>query len=122
MSIVEELERESLDDVYIARVMRKHGSGRFGVCFYDNNKQLHEEDAVVRGSMRRGAAKRAGFVEVNGYVVIHDTGLKRYEIIEVLSMLQLDKLRKTRRFHILNVLDQDYELFDYTEDVDVDAI
>jgi hypothetical protein len=101
-SVVDDvLNDEILEDIFVARVMRKLGSGRFDVFYFDRHGHPHQEQAVVRGAMR-GRGKKAVFVEVNEVVIVHDNGLgggSSLEIIAVTSPEQAARLRKTERFN-----------------------
>jgi len=101
-SVVDDvLNDEILEDIFVARVMRKLGSGRFEVFYFDRHDHPHQVQAVVRGAMR-GRGKKSVFVEVNEVVIVHDNGLgggSSFEIIAVTTPEQAARLRKTERFN-----------------------
>jgi hypothetical protein len=109
------LRGESLENVYIARVLRKLGSGRFEVFTTQH----------VQATLRR---KQRIPIQVNDIVIVYDTGLSSsYIILEVVSSPRhIEQLRKLRRFHeFIFQSAEDNDIFLMEEDLtekDIDNI
>lgn len=102
---------EKLDDVYVARVTKRMGSGRMEVFYIrevekdacmkmDEADRTKDKQAVtqiipMRGGLR-GKAKRTVWVDLDSLVMVAETGLggTTHEIIAVFSLEQVARYRK----------------------------
>jgi hypothetical protein len=95
-SFMSEIRKEnSVDDVYVARVLRKLGNGRVEVFFMDAKNRPKTEQALIRGSFR-GKGKHGAWIDVSSVVIISDTGVgsAKYIIVSVLEPDQVRMLKK----------------------------
>jgi len=95
-SFMSEIRKEnSVEDVYIARVLRKLGNGRVEVFFMDSKNRPKTEQALIRGSFR-GKGKHTAWIDVSSIVIISDTGVgsAKYLIVSVLEPDQVRMLKK----------------------------
>ncbi len=106
---------ETLDDVHIARVTKRMGSGRMEVFYLqevvdekkkDNwltgdtkkvEQRVVQQIVPMRGGLR-GKAKKTVWVDLDSLVMIAETGLggTTHEIIAVFSAEQVARLRRLR--------------------------
>ena len=99
---------ETLTDVFVARVLKRMGSGRMEVFYMkevsdDFDERTKPEMRVVqqivpmRGGLR-GKGKKTVWVDLDSLVMIAETGLAgtTHEIVAVFSPEQVAKLRKLR--------------------------
>lgn len=127
---------EKIRDVYVARVMKRMGSGRMQV-FY-TNAENHGTEMIVpmRGGLR-GKGKGTVWVDTGSLVMVAETGLSglTHEIVAVFSETQVARYKKLvpeadpRLFIKGETTEKDTaatEGFEFAadaeEDVDVDAI
>ena len=95
-SFMAEVRKEnSVEDVYIARVLRKLGNGRVEVFFMDAKNRPKTEQALIRGSFR-GKGKHGAWIDISSIVIISDTGVgsAKYLIVSVLEPEQIRALKK----------------------------
>jgi hypothetical protein len=96
-SFLEDIRKEgNVEDVYVARIMRKMGNGRVEVFYVDGDKKPHSVQAIIRGSFR-GKGKRSVWIDDNAIVMVADSGIggsAEFEVVAVLSPDQLHDLRK----------------------------
>lgn len=103
---------EKLEDVFVARVTKRMGSGRMEVFYVKevekdederkNAKDIYEQRVItqvipMRGGLR-GKGKKSVWVDLDSLVMIADTGLggTTHEIVAVFSQEQVAKLKKLR--------------------------
>ena len=140
-SYLDDLRKEGkADDIYIARVIGRLGSGRMDVFYIDADNKPQTVQSVIRGSFR-GKGKRSVWIDIGSIVAIADSGIAgsaEYEIMAVLSQDDLDSLRKETTLdpRILDITNVDKDLlksdnpitdggfeFDREEDeIDIDDI
>jgi hypothetical protein len=90
---------EGLDQIRIARVLKKFGNGRVEVFFVKTVKGIEYPtvaQAVIRGSFR-GRGKRSVWIDIGSIVVLADVGLAgsaEFEIVAVLSSGQIHEIKK----------------------------
>ena len=130
--------KEKLEDVFVARVMRRMGSGRMQVFYTNKLGQATELIVPMRGGLR-GKGKKTVWVDTGSLVMVVETGLSgmTHEIVAVFSEAHVARYKKLvpdadPRMFIRSDIDKSsapaeegFE-FDATaeeeEDVDVDAI
>ena len=93
------------DGVYVARVMRRMGSGRMEVFYtytdYNEEEGKHKVEITqimpMRGGLR-GKGKKDVWVDPGSLVVIAETGLAgtTHEIVAVFTSAQIARLRKVK--------------------------
>jgi len=110
---------ETIDDVYVGRVLRRMGCGRMEVFYTKTVVDAHDEDLLamdaptkkapkvrtvdvqqiipMRGGLR-GKAKKTVWVDIDSLVMIAETGLAgtTHEIIAVFSPDQVARYRKLK--------------------------
>lgn len=99
---------EPLTDVFVARVLKRMGSGRMEVFYmkegsddFDDSKKTEmrvvQQIVPMRGGLR-GKGKKTVWVDIDSLVMIAETGLAgtTHEIVAVFSPEQVAKLRKLR--------------------------
>lgn len=97
---------EKLEDVHVARVLKRMGNGRMEVFymkaadddFDESAKQaLVQQIVPMRGGLK-GKGKKSVWVDIGSLVVLAETGLAgtTHEIVAVFSPEQVAKLRKLR--------------------------
>lgn len=85
---------ESVEDIYIGRVIRKLGNGRVEVFYIDAKGRPQLQQSSIRGSFR-GKGKHAVWIDNGSVVVIADSGIggaSEFEIMAVLSHEQIHDL------------------------------
>lgn len=93
------------DGVYVARVMRRMGSGRMEVFYTTTeisaeegkHKVEHTQIMPMRGGLR-GKGKKDVWVDPGSLVVVAETGLvgTTHEIVAVFTPAQIARLRKVK--------------------------
>lgn len=127
---------EKITDVYVARVMKRMGSGRMQVFYTNVFGNATEMIVPMRGGLR-GKGKKTVWVDTGSLVMVAETGLAgvTHEIVAVFSEAQVARYKKLvpdadpRMFVKSDVgtagapAEEGFE-FDATaeEEVDVDAI
>lgn len=97
---------EKLEDVHVARVLKRMGNGRMEVFymkaadddFEETAKQMLVQQIVpMRGGLK-GKGKKSVWVDIGSLVVLAETGLAgtTHEIVAVFSPEQVAKLRRIR--------------------------
>jgi hypothetical protein len=103
---------EKLEDVFIARVTKRMGSGRMEVFYIkeferDEDERRNDRDLIERRVMTqivpmlgglRGKGKKTVWVDLDSLVMIAETGLggTTHEIVAVFSPEQVARLRKLK--------------------------
>ena len=90
--------QDSIEDVYVARIIKKMGNGRVQVFFVDNNGKPQTVQGIIRGTFR-GKAKRSVWIEDNSIVLLADSeiaGPAQFEVMAVLSADQVHDLKKVK--------------------------
>jgi len=94
--ILDDARREgAVDEIHIARVIRKMGNGRVEVFYVDDKKIGVVAQAVIRGSFR-GKAKRAVWIEGGSIVALADIGIGGSAALEIMAVLDSDSIRDIR--------------------------
>lgn len=99
---------EKLEDVHVARVLKRMGNGRMEVFYMvpteadeleesKGGMKLVQQIVPMRGGLR-GKGKKTVWVDIDSLVMIAETGLggTTHEIVAVFSPEQVAKLRKLR--------------------------
>lgn len=86
-----------VDDVHIARVLRKLGDGRMEVYYVkksekNNDTRGYVDQAVIRGSFR-GRGKRSVWIDVGTFVAVAETGLGGSVGLEIVAVFSQDEMR-----------------------------
>jgi len=95
----------SVEDVHIARVIRRMGDGRMEVFYakkIDGTDETrgHVEQAVIRGSFR-GRGKRSVWIDVGTFVAVAETGLGGSIALEIVAVFSPDEIRDiSKEFNI----------------------
>lgn len=86
---------EKLTDVYVARVMKRMGSGRMQVFYTNNLGNAAEMIVPMRGGLR-GKGKKTVWVDTGSLVMVVETGLAgvTHEIVAVFSEAQVARYKK----------------------------
>ena len=137
---------EKLEDVFVARVTKRMGSGRMEVFYVKrvekdeaeqkNDKDIYENRVMtqvipMRGGLR-GKGKKSVWVDLDSLVMVADTGLggTTHEIVAVFSQEQVARLKKLKpdmdaRYFIKGAADEgaadDGFEFDASEDAEIDV-
>jgi hypothetical protein len=126
-----------VEQVHVARVLKRFGCGRMEV-FYVHKGVPHIISAPIKGSLS-GRGKKQAFITIGSVVLVAATGISgahSHEIIAVLSDVQTQVLRESTeiddRIFAVAVTDgealkrgeltDDGIVFDYMDEVDIDAI
>lgn len=139
---------ENVDDVHVARVTKRMGSGRMEVFYV---QEVADETHVLAGGTRRmehrvvqqivpmrgglrGKGKKTVWVDLDSLVMVAETGLAgtTHEIVAVFSPEQVARLRRLRpemdeRYFLKGttesaVVDAGFEFDEKVGDIDVDNI
>jgi len=100
--------KEKLEDVHVARVLKRMGNGRMEVFYMvpteadeleesKGGMKLVQQIVPMRGGLR-GKGKKTVWVDIDSLVMIAETGLAgtTHEIVAVFSPEQVAKLRKLK--------------------------
>ena len=89
-----------VDNVHIARVIRRLGDGRMEVFFTEkvkgNDSKGRVAQAVIRGSFR-GRGKHSVWIDVGSFVAIAETGVAGPSALEIVAVMSADQLRDIGR-------------------------
>lgn len=86
----------NVEDIYIARILKKMGNGRMEAFYIDAAGRPQTRQTLIRGSFR-GKGKRGVWIDIGSVVVMADSGIPgsaEFEIVAVLSHDQIRDLRK----------------------------
>lgn len=86
---------EKIKDVFVARVMKRMGSGRMQVFYMNPAQQGTEIIVPMRGGLR-GRGKATVWVDTGSLVMVAETGLGgiTHEIVAVFSEIQVTRYKK----------------------------
>lgn len=91
---------EEMNDIYIARVSKKFGNGRFEIEYYTkdsvtNQTAVHTKQAIIPGRFR-GKGKHAVWIDVGSVVALGDAGVgAELTVMAVLTRQQLKEIGKS---------------------------
>ena len=63
-----------VDDIYIARILKKMGNGRMEAFYIDSDGRPQIKQTLIRGSFR-GKGKRGAWIDIGSVVIIADSGI-----------------------------------------------
>ena len=86
-----------VDDVHIARVLRRLGDGRMEVFYAKKVGETDEQrgnvaQAVIRGSFR-GKGKHSVWIDVGSFVAVAETGVSGSSALEIVAVLTSEQMR-----------------------------
>jgi hypothetical protein len=87
-----------VENVYLARILKKFGNGRVQVFFIDAKEKPQVVQGVIRGTFT-GKAKKSIWIEDNAIVLVADStivGPGQYEIMAVLNHDQVREVKKVK--------------------------
>jgi hypothetical protein len=91
---------EDMNDIYVARISKKFGNGRFEIEYYTkdgvtNQTALHTKQAIIPGRFR-GKGKHAVWIDVGSVVALGDAGVgAELTVMAVLTRQQLKEIGKS---------------------------
>jgi hypothetical protein len=85
-----------VENVYLARVLKKFGNGRVQVFFVDAKQKPQVVQGVIRGTFT-GKAKKSIWIEDNAIVLLADSTIVGPGQYEVMSVLNHDYVREVRK-------------------------
>lgn len=129
------LNGEKTEGVYVGRILKRMGSGRMEVFYFNADARPIQQIIPMRGGLR-GKGKKSVWIDIDSLVMIADTGLAgtTHEIVSVFTEEQVRRYRKMmpdadpRLFmkSSTDAVESTNEGFEFSEDadaeVDVDAI
>jgi hypothetical protein len=129
------LNGEKTEGVYVGRILKRMGSGRMEVFYFNTDARPTQQIIPMRGGLR-GKGKKSVWIDIDSLVMIADTGLAgtTHEIVSVFTEEQVRRYRKMvpdadpRLFmkSSTDVTESKEDGFEFSEDaeveVDVDAI
>lgn len=86
----------NVEDIYIARILKKMGNGRMEAFYIDAKGVPQTRQALIRGSFR-GKGKRGVWIDVGSIVVIADSGISGSAEFEIMAVLSHDQVRDLRK-------------------------
>lgn len=98
--LLSDLKEGDVSDIYIARISKKLGNGRFEIEYYTKDSvtgqtTLHTKQAIIPGRFR-GKGKHAVWIDIGSVVVLGDAGVgAELTVMAVLTREQLKEISKS---------------------------
>jgi hypothetical protein len=86
--------KENLDGVHIARVLKKLGDGRVEVVYCVGERGVISQ-VIIPGRFR-GRAKHSSFVDMNSFLLISETGVSGPASLEMIALIDETELEKIK--------------------------
>ena len=94
---LDDLRKEGdVEDVYVARVLKKLGNGRMEIYFIASDGKPATKQALLRGSFR-GKGKHSVWVDAGSIVVVADSHIPGSAEYEIMAVLNPDQVRDVRK-------------------------
>lgn len=86
---------DSTEGVYVARILKRMGSGRMEVFYMDELGKPIQRIVPMRGGLR-GKGKKSVWIDIDSLVMVAETGLAgaTHEIVAVFSEAQIARFKK----------------------------
>ncbi len=86
----------NVQDIYIARILKKMGNGRMEAFYIDSDGRPQTRQTLIRGSFR-GKGKRGVWIDIGSVVVMADSGIPGSAEFEIMAVLSNDQIRDLRK-------------------------